>query len=423
MTASHGERIRIRFQTRYGVLPAGTKGLFSAQLICAVGSGMTTPMLVIYLHTIRGLPLALSASISMVAALVSLAGNPAGGWLADRSGARATSVLGLLIAASGTGALAPVTTSGWAIGAVALLGLGLSIAYPALNALLGHLAPADSLNKSFALQYMLRNIGYGVGGLAAAVIAGRASPGIFQLLYLIDALSFIAAAGLVLRVPTRGRAAAAPEQAKSQGPLESFTVVMRDSRFRRLWLINLAISIIAFSQLHTGFVAYATTYTHVTPRIIGIAYLANTLTVILAQMPILTVVNKRARPTVLTALCTCMTIPIALVYTSAHTPRIIGILLLITAPAILAIGETLYAASIPAMVNEFAPSHLRGQYNGALILAFTVGNLLGPAISGFLLSSHLPLPWILIMLTISLIAIGAAALTSSRAKLGAHSWK
>ncbi|MFI8829380.1 MFS transporter, partial [Streptomyces sp. NPDC053431] len=194
---------------------------------------MTTPLLVVYLHTVRHLPLTLAASITAVGALVSLAGNPAGGYLADRIGARPTSLTGLATAAAGTGLLAAADTSAQAIACVALLGLGVSMSLPAQQALLTHLVPAPDLARCFALRYMMLNIGFGVGGLTAALIAGSGHLGAFQTLYLTDAASFLLAALLITRVPITGRT---PHDAPPN-PWHTLRVLSGDRALRRLWLI------------------------------------------------------------------------------------------------------------------------------------------------------------------------------------------
>ncbi|MGI5380878.1 MFS transporter [Streptomyces sp. CA-251387] len=384
----------------------GAGRLLASNSASAIGSGMTSPLLVVYLHTVRHLPLTLAASISAVGALVSLAGNPVGGYLADHIGARTTSFIGLAMAAAGTGSLAAAHTSPQAIACIALLGLGISVSLPAQQALLAHVVPAQALSRYFALTYMLLNIGFGVGGLSAALIAGTGHLGAFQTLYLLDAASFTLAALLIARVPVAGRTA----QERPPTAWRALRLVTGDQPMRRIWLIALLLTTAGFTQLHTGFPAYAVSYTDASPRIISLAYLANTLTVVLVQLPLQRAIARRSPATVLILLCPCIAVPVLLVYLSAHTAAV-GAALFICAAALLAVGEALYAASIPALVNTNAPPHLRGQYNAALMLAFTTANLLGPALSGFLLSHDHPTLW---LMTFVIAAIAAIPLARSK---------
>jgi MFS family permease len=50
--------------------------------------------------------------------------------------------------------------------------------------------------------------------------------------------------------------------------------------------------------------------------------------------------------------------------------------------AVLAIGETMISPALAPIVNDLAPDHLRGRYNGAFVLAYTTGFMVGPALAG-----------------------------------------
>jgi len=63
-----------------------------------------------------------------------------------------------------------------------------------------------------------------------------------------------------------------------------------------------------------------------------------------------------------------------------------------TAMALLALGETFVAPTVPAIVNDLAPDRLRGRYNGAFTLAWTSSFIVGPLLAGFALGAgHGPL--------------------------------
>ena len=60
------------------------------------------------------------------------------------------------------------------------------------------------------------------------------------------------------------------------------------------------------------------------------------------------------------------------------------------AMALLALGETIVAPSLPPLVNELAPDELRGRYNGLSTLAWTTGFIAGPAVAGLALAAGRP---------------------------------
>jgi MFS family permease len=59
------------------------------------------------------------------------------------------------------------------------------------------------------------------------------------------------------------------------------------------------------------------------------------------------------------------------------------------AMAVFALGECLLSPTVPGMVNDLAPDHLRGRYNASYALVFSIGNIIGPTLAGFLLGAGL----------------------------------
>ena len=98
--------------------------------LSALGSGMTLPFFVVYLHRVRGIDLGLAGLALAAVALASFAGNVAAGALADGFGARLTLVIGLVVAAAGTAGFAFVTDAPEAVAAAAVIGLGVSVCWP-----------------------------------------------------------------------------------------------------------------------------------------------------------------------------------------------------------------------------------------------------------------------------------------------------
>ncbi|MGZ8747886.1 MAG: MFS transporter [Mycobacterium sp.] len=59
----------------------------------------------------------------------------------------------------------------------------------------------------------------------------------------------------------------------------------------------------------------------------------------------------------------------------------------ILAMVVFGIAETALSPTLPAIVNDLAPDHLRGRYNGVSALGWTTGFFVGPAIAGFALGA------------------------------------
>src|SRR5262245_19300648 len=85
--------------------------ILSGDALSAVGSGLTLPFFVVYLSQVRGIEVGVAGLVLASTAVVGLAGNPAGGWLTDRIGARRALMVGLVLAAGGSAALVLVDSA------------------------------------------------------------------------------------------------------------------------------------------------------------------------------------------------------------------------------------------------------------------------------------------------------------------------
>src|SRR5215212_3519416 len=108
-------------------LPAVAWRMLVANLLSAVGSGLTLPFAMVYLHSVRGLGFGIAGAVVACIGLASLVGNPLGGWLADVMGPRSALVAGLSAAAVGAAGWAVVTGPASAALAAALSGFGVSV--------------------------------------------------------------------------------------------------------------------------------------------------------------------------------------------------------------------------------------------------------------------------------------------------------
>jgi len=341
-----------------------------SELLSAFGSGMTAPLLVIYLHAVRGWDLGPAAAVGSLGAVAGLAGNPAGGVLTDRYGPRPTAICGLALAATATAGLGTAGPPWQTMTAILLLGLGLSVAIPATGTILAQADP-DQRPAVFGLYNLGINLGLGAGGLASALLIDIHSPNRFTTAYLLDAATFLGALFLLFLAPNTRNPNQPPGRA---------AVLPRDPLLWRLCLLRLAFVLIGSGQLRITFAAY-TEYFHADPRIMSLAYLANTLSVVLTQLPVLRLTRTWRRTHILATVCGIFALTWLLVLAGGHWGHGNGPLL-ITAAAVLSVGEALLAISLPALVNDIAPDGQRGRYNAADMLGAATGFIAGPVLTG-----------------------------------------
>ncbi|MGE3414331.1 MAG: MFS transporter [Dehalococcoidia bacterium] len=231
-------------------------------------------------------------------AVVGLAGNPVGGWLTDRIGARHALMVGLVLAAGGSAALVLVDSAWSGFMAAGLYGMGMSVSWPAEDALLATSIDAHQRPQAFAVRHATLNIGFSVGALlAAVVVAAVASPTSFVLLYLFDAVSFLVFAGVLTRIPDALESQSPPEPAEREvvGGRGGYREVLHDRVFCRVWLIVLVLVVAGYAQYHAAFPLFATGVGGLSASGLGLAFAANTITVVVAQLLVLRMMVGRRR--------------------------------------------------------------------------------------------------------------------------------
>ena len=94
------------------------------------------------------------------------------------------------------------------------------------------------------------------------------------------------------------------------------------------------------------------------------AFAANTLVIVVLQLVVLPRIEGRRRTRVVAAMGVVWAFAWLALGLSGLVPGTLGAAVLVAACAsVFALGETLLQPTIPALVNDLAPDHLRGRYN------------------------------------------------------------
>jgi MFS family permease len=391
--------------------------VLAGDALSAIGSGLTLPFLIVYLHAVRGFALGTAGLVLATVAAASLVGNPAAGVLCDGIGARLTVVIGLAVAAIGSVGLAGVDRPWQAFAAAATVGLGVSIVWPAQDALLAELVGPDRRSSVFSVRHLTLNAGLGTGALLAAVVVDVHHPGTFSALYVIDGLSFAAFAPLVFwAVPRR---VPQPPAATGTGGAGGYREVLGDRRMVWVLALSALVVTVSYGQFHSAFPAWATRPGAISPRALSLAFAANTLTVVLVQLPVLRVLRGRRRTTCVALACAGFAatwlVTLGAGSLGSGVAAAVG---LAAAMVLFGVSETALTPTLPALVNDLATDDLRGRYNGASTLAWTTGFLIGPTLAGTALSGPLGGGWFVVL--VGLTGAGAVAAVALGRRLPAE---
>jgi MFS family permease len=409
--------------------PTSLRALWVGVGISALGTGLTLPFLVVYLHAVRHVPLTLAGLAVAADGLAALAVSPLAGQLADRLGPGKVMLAGLVLQGLSALGLAGVHDALQAGLVVAVGGLGNGCFWPAETALVAVLTPGPARTRAYAIQFTLMNAGIGLGGLVSGAVVSLANPTTFQLVYLADGASslvFALVAGIGLAgsagfapsgradttpgaetepgaetgpattLPETGTDTGAAGEAGAEPARRGYAAVLGDRSFVRYLAVALGFILIGYSQVETGWSAFAVGHAGASPRVVGLAFAVNTAVIVGTQLLLVRRIGAARRSRVLAGVAGLWGISWALTgvasFSGLRGP--VADVLLVAALGVFGLGETLYSPVGSALVNDLAPADLRGRYNALASNAWSGGTIVGAPIAGALLSLGGPVAWI-----------------------------
>jgi len=347
----------------------------------SLGNGIVLPFLIIYLNEVRGFGLATSGMIVATLGAVALASGPFCGRLIDRIGPRATLIASLLLLAVGYGGFPFIRAPWQAFLLAAIAGAGNGGFAPAHSSLLATLTTREQRNAAYAVQRATDNLGFGVGALVGGLIATTSVPDSFTLLFLLDAMTFIAFIALLMFVPAR-RAVSGAAHAAGR-----YSAVLRDRVF--LWLLLLIAVLVAaaYAQVATVLPPFAKQEASISEAGIGVIFFVNTVVIVIAQLPLAKAIEGRKRMRVLALsagifAATSVAILAAGYWltSSAAVVALCGVII------VFSLAECLHGSVQNPLIADLAPSHLLGRYMALRTISWQVGFMAGPALGTLLLA-------------------------------------
>ncbi|MEA2506772.1 MAG: hypothetical protein QOH48_1390 [Actinomycetota bacterium] len=378
--------------------------LFAADLVSFVGNGLVIPFLIVYLHHVRHLTLPTAGLALSTVAITGFIGTVIAGGLVDRIGPRKTLILTQLDAAAGITAIAFVHSPWQAFATAAIYGFGASSYWPAIQSLLATAVPVEQRDAAFSLHFMALNAGIGIGALIGGIVVSLAHPASFVHVYLADAVTFLVFVALLTQMKSFD---APSREAHESLPVAGYAEVFRDRVFVKICLVMTLLVAIGTAQLTSGFPAFVTGRGGGSTHVLGLAFGANTFTIVVIQLWVLRAMKGHRRTRVVMLTCAAWAACWALtLFGGLKGGGALSDAAFVAAMTVFGMGEVFMAPSIPALVNQLAPEHLRGRYNAFHSLAFSAGFFLGPAMAGFLLGARAGVElFVLLILGCGLVAL------------------
>jgi MFS family permease len=360
-------------------LPRDVYVLQSGLVINAFGNGAGNPFIWIYLHNVRDIPLAVAGLAGSASAGCALVGATVAGSLADRRGARGTMIAGLLVSTAGW-ALYPLVREPWhALALAPLTGTGIGVWLTMQSTALAFIVPQRLRHAAFAQQRVAANLGLGLGGFAGGLIVTTADEATFTVLFLLNAATFLIYSLFVARLHLP---APPPRNADDRG----YRDALRDRPFARVMALNFAFVAISVALINAAFPIFAKNEAGVSEDTIGLLFLLNSLLIIGAQLPVARAIEGHRRTRGLALMCILFACGWMLVELGGLSESA-AVVLLVAGVVVVSVGECLYDSIYAPLVADLAPTGKTGRYMAASGLAWQLGFITAPAVSGVLLGA------------------------------------
>lgn len=390
-------------------LPAPVVRLVVSDAVSAFGTGLTLPLLLIYLHRVRHIDLPTTGLLLAVPGVIGLVVVPLAGTLMDRVGARRVLAGAMMLFAVAQVGLALVHTAAWAVPVLLLQGIALGPTFPAFNTLLAGLTSGQTQQRAFAVNFTVLNAGIGVGGLVSGVVVNVARPLTFQALFFGNALVTALGGLIVLSVAEPSRARSSAEGGHAAG----YRQVLGNPLLRRAVVLTLLLALTGYAALDSGLPAYANVVGGVSAKVVALSLSANTLTIVVLQLPVLRLLSGRRRTSAVAVvgLVWCASW-VLFAFCAVPGSMAARDALVLAFAAVFGLGETFLSPSLAPLVNSLAADEVRGRANALTSGMYSVAFVISPAISAAFIAGGLSGVWI------ALLALGCLIVTVTAVRLG-----
>ncbi|MFG2583356.1 MFS transporter [Streptomyces malaysiensis] len=392
----------------------GHRRLFSALAIDALGTGLFLPFSILYFTATTDLSLGRVGLALSIAALIRIPATAGAGMFCDRFGARRTVVVSNLTQAVGFFNYLLVGSFGHLLIAAVVVQLGNSAFWVAYPPLVHDVAEGKHQESWFALITTLRNAGLGVGALGASLAVAIGGTNGYTAIVAVNAVSF-AVAAVLTRLGSSGgdHAVSVPEHGNTtqHADVSGWASTLRDRPFLGFVVLNfgLALLSLAFALAVPVFLVETV---RLPPWIPGTVLAVNAVLGAVGATAVGAAITGRRRASSLMASQAIVGGAFMAVLCSAYVPSAVGICLALAAVVLVTVGELIQGLIVAPIVNDRATAASRGRYNSLFQMAFSVGDVVTPALMTMLLA-HGPLATWLPMAALAMVDMLGIALLAN----------
>ena len=317
------------------------------------------------------------------------------GALVDRIGPKKVMIGGLLLNSAAAFSLSLIHTHFQAVLAITFINIAGQAIWPSQSVILTRVTPEKDRPKIFGFNFMLLNLGLGMGGLLSSLIIQGGDLLSFQIMYWVDAATFLLYLLIVLTLHGEKVNAYVPTHDEPQSG--TYRDLFEITPLMLLGIAGIILFTFGYGTIQAGIPIFATQFLGLSPKWLGIIFGVNTISIVLFQPLVMRILEKFSRYTALIAIGLVWALSWLFVGVAPYLPLFASGIALSLSQFVFAIGEMIQAPTIPTLANELSPEHIRGRANAWMSLQWSVSGVLGPAITGLMLGADLATAWVVVM--------------------------
>ncbi|MEO7961106.1 MAG: MFS transporter [Ginsengibacter sp.] len=366
------------YKKSYGGLSPGTWWLALVMLVNRSGT-MVVPFMTMYLTQHNGVSIGMAGLVMSLFGLGAITGAIIGGKLVDSIGYYYVQVVALL----GGGSMFITLGQMHSYTAICIATFFLAVMNesfrPANTVAIAHYSKEENRTRSYSLNRLAINLGWGVGGALGGLLASFN----YTLLFWVDGVTNLVAALLLYITLSPKRNTATEKKVRGQKMAAGHSVYKDKIYITFIFLIF--VFALCFFQLFTTIPVFFKEKLHLSVFFIGMVMALNGLIIAAFEMVTIFMLEGR-RPSL--HYISAGVILVAASFLLLNVPSTNGALIALTSMVILTFGEILAMPFMNAWWIGRTLQHNRGQYAALFTVAWACAQTVGP-FAGSLVAEHL----------------------------------